>query len=70
MPSSCPGGSATAGSKERSKRRAYCRENGIPYFGISLGMQCAVIEFARNVCDLEGAHSSEIDPETPIPSST
>jgi CTP synthase len=43
------------------------REQGIPYLGICLGMQIAVIEFARHVCGLEGANSSEFDPETPYP---
>jgi CTP synthase len=45
----------------------YARENNIPYFGICLGMQCAVIEFARNVLNLEGAHSTEIDHKTKYP---
>ena len=45
----------------------YCRENNIPFFGISLGMQCAVIEFARNVLGFEGAHSTEIDNKTKYP---
>ena len=45
----------------------YARENNIPFFGISLGMQCAVIEFARNVLGLEGAHSTEINIDTKYP---
>ncbi len=45
----------------------FVRENGIPFFGICLGMQCAVIEFARNVLDLEGAHSTEIGREVTEP---
>jgi CTP synthase len=45
----------------------YVRENGIPFFGICLGMQCAVIEFARHVCDWPEAHSTEFDPATPHP---
>ncbi|MGB3547425.1 MAG: CTP synthase [Saprospiraceae bacterium] len=45
----------------------YVREAGIPFFGICLGMQCAVVEFARKVVGLEGASSSEVDPETPHP---
>ena len=45
----------------------YARERHIPFLGICLGMQCAVIEFARNVCGLEGAHSSEFVPDTPYP---
>ncbi|NLK08199.1 MAG: CTP synthase [Firmicutes bacterium] len=45
----------------------YARENRIPFFGICLGMHCAVIEFARNVCGLEGANSLELAPETEFP---
>lgn len=45
----------------------YAREKQVPFFGICLGMQCAVVEFARNVIGLEAAHSTEIDPETPHP---
>lgn len=45
----------------------YARENKVPFFGICLGMQCAVIEFARNVLGLKGAHSSEMDANTPYP---
>jgi CTP synthase len=45
----------------------YARENNIPFFGICLGMQCAVIEFARNVLMLEGAHSTEINHKTKYP---
>ena len=45
----------------------YARENKIPFFGICLGMQCAVIEFGRNVLGLKGAHSSEMDVNTPYP---
>ncbi len=41
----------------------YARESGMPFFGICLGMQCATIEFARNVCDVEEATSTEFDPE-------
>ena len=43
----------------------YARENKVPYFGICLGMQTACIEFARNVCGLADANSSEFDPATP-----
>src|SRR5438445_10844106 len=43
----------------------YAREHKIPYFGICLGMQTMVIEYARNVCGLERADSSEFDPSTP-----
>lgn len=45
----------------------YAREHKIPFLGICLGMQCAAIEFSRNVLHLEGAHSTEMDPETPYP---
>ncbi|GMQ81219.1 MAG: CTP synthase [Rhodothermia bacterium] len=45
----------------------FARENGTPYFGICLGMQCAVIEYARNVCGWENAHSTEFDPSTEFP---
>ena len=45
----------------------YARENNIPFFGICLGMQCAVIEFARDVLNLEGAHSTEINHKTKYP---
>lgn len=45
----------------------YARENGIPFLGICLGMQCAVIEFARNILGHPGAHSTEMDPDTPYP---
>lgn len=45
----------------------YARENKVPFFGICLGMHCAVIEFARNVCGLVGANSSELAPDTEFP---
>jgi CTP synthase len=45
----------------------YARENGLPFFGICLGMQMAVIEFARNVLGLKEAHSTEMVPQTPDP---
>jgi len=45
----------------------FARENNVPFFGICLGMQCAVIEFARNVLGLAGAHSTEMDAATPHP---
>ncbi|MCK7531022.1 MAG: hypothetical protein MZV63_08260 [Marinilabiliales bacterium] len=45
----------------------YARTNDIPFFGICLGMQCAVIEYARNVLGLEGAHSTEINPKAKHP---
>lgn len=45
----------------------YARENGLPFFGICLGMQMAVIEFARNILGLKDAHSTEMNPDTPYP---
>lgn len=45
----------------------YARTNDVPFFGICLGMQCAVVEFARNVLSLESAHSTEINPKTKYP---
>ena len=45
----------------------YAREGKVPYFGICLGMQCAVIEFARNMCGLKDANSTEFDANTPHP---
>ncbi len=45
----------------------YARENGLPFFGICLGMQMAVIEFARNILNLKNAHSTEMEPTTPEP---
>lgn len=45
----------------------YARENGLPFFGICLGLQMAVIEFARNVLDIQNAHSTEMDANTPNP---
>jgi CTP synthase len=62
-----PGGFGERGTEGKFEAVRYARENRIPFFGICLGMQCAVIEFARNVCGLEGANSSEFDPGTPYP---
>jgi CTP synthase len=45
----------------------WARENGIPFFGICLGMQCSVIEFARTMCGLAGANSTEFDQQSPFP---
>ncbi len=45
----------------------YARENNIPFFGVCLGLQCAVVEFARNVLKLDKAHSTEMSPKTPFP---
>lgn len=62
-----PGGFGQRGVEGKVQAVQYARERSIPFLGICLGMQCAVIEYARNVCGLEGAHSSEFDPETPHP---
>ena len=60
-----PGGFGRRGILGMLKGVEYARTHKVPYFGICLGMQCAVIESARNVCGLEGADSSEFDPSTP-----
>jgi CTP synthase len=60
-----PGGFGKRGIEGMLNAIRYARENKIPYFGICLGMQTACIEFARNVCGLAGASSSEFDPATP-----
>jgi CTP synthase len=60
-----PGGFGKRGIEGMLKGIQYARENLVPYFGICLGMQTACIEFARNVCGLEQANSSEFDPATP-----
>ncbi len=62
-----PGGFGSRGVLGKIKAAGYAREKGIPFLGICLGMQCAVIEFARSVCGLEGANSKEFDPQTPHP---
>ncbi|MBT8350613.1 MAG: CTP synthase, partial [Deltaproteobacteria bacterium] len=62
-----PGGFGTRGIEGKICAANYARENKIPYFGICLGMQIAVIEFARNVAGLEKANSSEFDKTTPHP---
>ena len=62
-----PGGFGGRGIEGKIMAAEVARERGIPYLGICLGMQIAVIEFARNVAGLDGANSSEFDPETPHP---
>ena len=59
-----PGGFGKRGIPGMLRAIGYARTRQVPYFGICLGMQCAVIEFARNVCGLKGADSSEFDPST------
>jgi CTP synthase len=60
-----PGGFGKRGIEGMLNAIRYARESGTPYFGICLGMQTATIEFARNVCKLHDANSSEFDPATP-----
>lgn len=62
-----PGGFGDRGIEGKIKACEYARTKKIPYFGICLGMQVAVIEYARNVLGLKGAHSSELNPDTPYP---
>jgi len=62
-----PGGFGDRGTEGKIAAARHAREKGIPYFGICLGMQIASIEFARNVCGLKGANSTEFDPATPHP---
>ena len=62
-----PGGFGDRGIEGKIAAVRYARENRLPFLGICLGMQCATIEFARNVLGLRGAHSSEFNPKTPHP---
>ena len=62
-----PGGFGDRGVEGKITTIKYARENKVPFFGICLGMQLAAVEFARNVCGLTGAHSSELDPNTLYP---
>ncbi len=62
-----PGGFGSRGWEGKILACQVARERGIPYLGICLGMHVAVSEFARHVCGLEGANSTEMDPETPYP---
>lgn len=62
-----PGGFGNRGIEGKISVISHARKNSIPFFGICLGMQCAVIEFARNVCGLAGANSTEFDPGTQHP---
>ncbi|HNQ36207.1 MAG TPA: gamma-glutamyl-gamma-aminobutyrate hydrolase family protein, partial [bacterium] len=62
-----PGGFGTRGVEGMVAAIRYAREKRIPFFGICLGLQVAVIEFARNVCGLDRANSTEFDPQTPHP---
>jgi CTP synthase len=62
-----PGGFGERGTEGKIRAVHYARTKNVPYFGICYGMHMAVIEFARNVCKLEGANSTEIDQDTPHP---
>jgi CTP synthase len=62
-----PGGFGKRGTEGKIEAIRYAREHGVPYLGICLGMQLAVIEFARHVAGLEGASSTEFEPSTPHP---
>ena len=62
-----PGGFGTRGTEGKIYAVKTARENNIPYLGICLGMQIAVIEYARNVCGMNGANSTEFDPDTAFP---
>ncbi len=62
-----PGGFGSRGVEGKIRAVKYARENKVPYLGICLGMQVAVIEFARNVLKLPQAHSTEFNPKTPEP---
>jgi CTP synthase len=62
-----PGGFGSRGIEGKILAARFARERALPYFGICLGMQVALIEFARHVCGLEGANSTEFDDDTPHP---
>ena len=62
-----PGGFGERGFEGKLKAIRYARENGVPYLGICLGLQTAVVEFARNVCGLTDANSTEMNPDSPHP---
>jgi CTP synthase len=62
-----PGGFGQRGVEGKIEAIRYAREHGVPFFGICLGMQLAVAEYARNVAGLDRAHSAEFDPDTPHP---
>jgi CTP synthase len=62
-----PGGFGVRGIEGKIQAARYAREQGLPYLGICLGMQLAVAEFARHIAGMDGANSTEFDPETPYP---
>ena len=65
-----PGGFGERGLEGKIAAIQFARENNLPFLGICLGMQMAVVEYARHVLGLTGAHTSEVDPATPYRSST
>jgi CTP synthase len=62
-----PGGFGDRGVEGKIRGTRFAREHQVPFLGLCLGMQVATIEFARNVCELEGANSTEFDPHAPHP---
>ncbi|MCC7490897.1 MAG: CTP synthase [Fimbriimonadaceae bacterium] len=62
-----PGGFGEAGIESKIAAIRWAREQHVPFLGLCLGLQMAVIEFARDVCGLDGAHTTEVDPQTPHP---
>ncbi|MEN9902988.1 MAG: synthase [Pseudomonadota bacterium] len=62
-----PGGFGKRGTEGKIAAIRYARENKVPYLGICLGMQLAVVEYARDVAGMKGAHSTEFDPSSPFP---
>lgn len=62
-----PGGFGKRGIEGKVSAIKYCRENRVPLLGLCLGLQMIVVEYARNVCGMKGANSTEMDPQTPYP---
>lgn len=62
-----PGGFGSRGIEGKIETARFAREKKVPFFGICLGMQCAIIEFARHVCKMENAHGSEFSSQTKFP---
>jgi CTP synthase len=62
-----PGGFGASGVEGKILAIKFARENNIPFLGLCYGFQLAVVEFARNVCNLKNAHTTEVDPNTPYP---
>ena len=62
-----PGGFGNSGVEGKIKAINYVRTHNIPFIGLCYGMQLAAVEYARNVCELKGAHTTEVNPDTPYP---